>query len=56
MTYAWGWGGRWKEIVPEEAQKLNLLDKASKSISDIFTMLKKSVDKELKEIMNIMSH
>ena len=50
-------GKKLTEILPEEAQTLTLLDKDSKStILDIFTMLKKNMDKKLKEIMKTLSH
>lgn len=50
-------GKKLTEILSEEAHTLPLLDKDSKSIIlDIFTMLKKNMDKELKEIMKTLSH
>lgn len=50
-------GKKLTEILPEEVQTLTLLDKDSKStILDIFTMLKKNMDKKLKEIMKTLSH
>lgn len=44
------------QTVPKEAQTLDFLDKEKSAIPNIFKQLKKTMSKEIKERMSVMSH